>query len=279
MLKKVKQRLVNWLLKDVEIQELVVKQLKVGSGTVKVHTDGIDFPGLTADPSLVAGRLWFRSDESKIKFSPDGSTVKTVNPVDWADIINKPSAYPPEAHTHARSDVTDFWNSPFWDKIPDKPTLMTKIGDAVVDITGSGALFTGLNGDDDRQYLLLIYINNNTGYDCTISLRFNADAGTNYGYTQFEAEAGSSSIFSEGSDNSMTIMGVSNGFQGFAVVFIRAVSGGWRLVVSHASSDVDTLSIVSGVWKNTSSVITEIDAYIIPTNITYRVYATLYKIL
>ncbi|MCM8781739.1 MAG: hypothetical protein NC828_01615, partial [Candidatus Omnitrophica bacterium] len=25
-------------------------------------------------------------------------------------------------HTHIRVDVTDFWNSPFWNNIPDKPT-------------------------------------------------------------------------------------------------------------------------------------------------------------
>jgi len=41
---------------------------------------------------------------------------------DWNNLINKPSTFPPEAHTHPRSDITDFWNSPFWDNIPDKPS-------------------------------------------------------------------------------------------------------------------------------------------------------------
>lgn len=40
----------------------------------------------------------------------------------WNYIVGKPSTYPPSAHTHPRSDITDFWNSPFWDNIPDKPS-------------------------------------------------------------------------------------------------------------------------------------------------------------
>jgi hypothetical protein len=40
----------------------------------------------------------------------------------WGNIPDKPSTFPPSAHTHARSDVTDFWSSPFWGNIPDKPS-------------------------------------------------------------------------------------------------------------------------------------------------------------
>jgi hypothetical protein len=78
--------------------------------------------GQTADPSLAAGKIWFRSDLKQIRWSPDGSTVKQVYPADWGDITSKPSTFPPSAHTHSRSDVTDFWSSPFWTNIPDKPS-------------------------------------------------------------------------------------------------------------------------------------------------------------
>jgi hypothetical protein len=40
----------------------------------------------------------------------------------WANIPDKPSTYPPEAHTHTRSEITGFWNTPFWQNIPDKPS-------------------------------------------------------------------------------------------------------------------------------------------------------------
>jgi hypothetical protein len=47
----------------------------------------------------------------------------TYDQVDWnTDIKNKPSTFPPSAHTHYRSDITDFWSSPFWTNIPDKPS-------------------------------------------------------------------------------------------------------------------------------------------------------------
>ena len=40
----------------------------------------------------------------------------------WGNIPDKPSTFPPSAHTHSRSDVTDFWSSPFWTNIPDTPS-------------------------------------------------------------------------------------------------------------------------------------------------------------
>ncbi|MEM4701413.1 MAG: hypothetical protein QXZ51_04645 [Candidatus Bathyarchaeia archaeon] len=40
----------------------------------------------------------------------------------WPNIPDKPSAFPPEAHSHGRAEVPDFWSSPFWPNIPDKPT-------------------------------------------------------------------------------------------------------------------------------------------------------------
>jgi len=39
----------------------------------------------------------------------------------WDKIQNKPSTFPPEAHSHTRSEITDLFSSPFWDNIPDKP--------------------------------------------------------------------------------------------------------------------------------------------------------------
>jgi hypothetical protein len=82
----------------------------------------LTFASRTDDPTLVAGRLWFRSDLRQLRWSPDGTAVKQVYPADWGDITNKPSTFPPSPHTHPRGDITDFWSSPFWNNIPDKPS-------------------------------------------------------------------------------------------------------------------------------------------------------------
>ena len=52
----------------------------------------------------------------------DGSSWVLRATKDWNNLINKPSTFPPSAHTHGRSDITNFWSSPFWDNIPDKPS-------------------------------------------------------------------------------------------------------------------------------------------------------------
>jgi len=43
--------------------------------TVVVNPEYIDLESLTTDPTLVIGRVWFRSDLGRIKYSPDGTTT------------------------------------------------------------------------------------------------------------------------------------------------------------------------------------------------------------
>ena len=139
--------------------------------TIVIDGKKIKLSPETTDPELEQGIVWFRSDTGEIKFSPDGSETKTIHPAAWGDITGKPSAYPPEAHTHnaseitsgrlsldrlpdgasgyvleaqgagsspawvnpngryapashshSRGDITNFFSSPFWDNIPDKPS-------------------------------------------------------------------------------------------------------------------------------------------------------------
>jgi len=42
--------------------------------------------------------------------------------VDWNEVTNKPSTFPPAPHNHPRSDIVDFFSTPFWNNIPDKPS-------------------------------------------------------------------------------------------------------------------------------------------------------------
>jgi len=84
------------------------------------------------------GELIFNTQDSKIYYW-DGSAWRTFGLEEhthvraditdfwatpfWDNIPDKPSTFPPEAHTHPRSDITDFWAAPFWSNIPDKPSM------------------------------------------------------------------------------------------------------------------------------------------------------------
>jgi len=61
-------------------------------------------------------------EENKIDDIHRSKIVDFFNSPFWDNIPDKPSVYPPEAHTHSRSDITDFFNAPFWNNIPDKPS-------------------------------------------------------------------------------------------------------------------------------------------------------------
>jgi hypothetical protein len=71
----------------------------------------------SANPVLAAGEMGIETDTSRSKFG-DGATAWTSLPytvgdssgigtVEWTSVINKPTEFPPEAHTHVLADVTD----------------------------------------------------------------------------------------------------------------------------------------------------------------------------
>jgi len=45
-----------------------------------ISIDEVTLASLEADPSLAAGKLWFRSDISELRFSPDGTAVAKIYP-------------------------------------------------------------------------------------------------------------------------------------------------------------------------------------------------------
>jgi len=77
--KLIRLKLLKWLLKD------GLPELKVGGNTIKIDGESIILPALTADPTLEQGKIWFR-DTGKIRWSPDGSTVKEVSDITAADV-------------------------------------------------------------------------------------------------------------------------------------------------------------------------------------------------
>jgi len=86
MIRELKRRLVNWLLKGVELDELIVDELKLGTRTISILSDYIDLAGLTSDPPLAEGRMWYRSDLGRLRYT-DGSVVVTLNPGATKSII------------------------------------------------------------------------------------------------------------------------------------------------------------------------------------------------
>lgn len=68
------------------------------------------------NPVLAAGQPFFETDTNKIKIGNgvnQYNSLPYINPdvtqsaVDWSSITGKPSEFPPEAHTHTTSQITD----------------------------------------------------------------------------------------------------------------------------------------------------------------------------
>jgi hypothetical protein len=57
--------------------------------TTSMATQQVTLAPLTADPTLIAGRMWFRSDLGRIRYSPDGVNVISIDPpLTAADVWN-----------------------------------------------------------------------------------------------------------------------------------------------------------------------------------------------
>lgn len=70
-----------------------------------------------ANPVLSAGEMGIETDTNRSKYG-DGTTAwaslsysvgdsSGVGTIDWTSVLNKPSTFPPDAHTHSLTDVTD----------------------------------------------------------------------------------------------------------------------------------------------------------------------------
>lgn len=84
--------------------------IKIRRGTASQWT--------SANPTLADGELGFETDTARSKLG-DGSTAWTslgytvgdssgVGTVEWTSVLNKPSVFPPDTHTHTKSEITDF---------------------------------------------------------------------------------------------------------------------------------------------------------------------------
>lgn len=71
----------------------------------------------SANPVLAAGEMGIETDTQRSKFG-DGTTAwnslsysvgdsSGIGTIDWTSVLNKPTEFPPEAHTHVINDVTN----------------------------------------------------------------------------------------------------------------------------------------------------------------------------
>jgi len=75
LLARLKRRIVNWLLRDVVIDELKVRRIRDVGNTGYFNSIVLD--ALTSDPSLVAGKVWYRSDLGELRFT-DGVIPRPI---------------------------------------------------------------------------------------------------------------------------------------------------------------------------------------------------------
>ena len=86
----------------------------------------------------------------------------------WDNIPDKPDKFPPAAHTHTRSDITDFFNAPFWDNIPDKPTIYTKLNVTVSKPSRSTNTQYTNDTSDMRIVIISAEISDNQSIICSV---------------------------------------------------------------------------------------------------------------
>ena len=124
------------------------------------------------------------------------STLATSG--DWSDIDSKPSTFPPEAHTHAISEITNLQSalddkanssdvfSGDYDDLTNKPTIPTVPGNATTSADGlmSSGDKTKLDGIPAPSSIgVVTSISSETWGTNSIRLTFNLSDGTSYAIT------------------------------------------------------------------------------------------------
>jgi len=77
------------------------------TATKLASLDYITLKGLTADPALAAGRIWFRSDLGQLRYTPDGSTIYVIDP---APVVDK-SWSDTTGHYFNTNPSYQYWNA------------------------------------------------------------------------------------------------------------------------------------------------------------------------
>jgi len=133
----------------------------------------------------------------------DGSHKDWIR--DWNNLLNKPSSFTPSTHasTHAsggsdavslaRSQITDFFATPFWDNIPDKPSgFLKKVAEVSPSSNVTSFDITGLDINTHKFYLIFVRFKNATGSSITFYMFIEGDTTqSNYIHRWFYGDGSS----------------------------------------------------------------------------------------
>lgn len=72
---KIRERIANWLFKDIVIEELHTRGLRVQGGNT-LYVDIWDWDHNTSDPSLTESLVWYNSTDATMKYRTDTETVE-----------------------------------------------------------------------------------------------------------------------------------------------------------------------------------------------------------
>jgi len=194
------------IIEDMTIKGIHIDNLQIGTDhliddavtTAKLAIqDYLDLVNRLADPVLAVGRLWFREDLVKLRFSPDGTTVKEIA---WAGDLSSHITATPIDHPDLSVTTAKIADGAILEaKIADAAVTTAKLADAAVtplklsfgtwekvaevvptantDIVS----ITGLDLDADKAYLLILSIKDPTTETVYYRVCVNADyTFTNY---------------------------------------------------------------------------------------------------
>jgi len=169
--------------------------------------------------------------------------------------------------TTTRAEITDFWDTPFWVNIPDKPLGLKKVVE--IDVTADTTIITitGLDINTDKFYLLLFTVKNPTASNAGYDLLVEGDLTTANYYNQ-EIYGTGTSIY-VGRKNWMDIGWATPGERCFSSTFIVRDPDGYPRFYSYQTrktgTEVENM-LRAGTYIYTVTNITQIDVRASITN-------------
>ncbi|MEM3476434.1 MAG: hypothetical protein QXF83_06935, partial [Candidatus Bathyarchaeia archaeon] len=162
---------------------------------LEINKDYIDFKQLASNPSIAKGRLAFVG--SNLIFSPNGSAFKNVYPADWADLLNKPSSFPPSAHASSHAPGgSDSLSSYYLVGLKKYAEVSVSSDTTVLDVTG-------LNINSHKFYWVICKFKNPLTSSVTYYMFIEGD--TNQANYQHRYLYGDGSTVYTGQNNSATL--------------------------------------------------------------------------
>jgi len=275
------------IIEDMTIKGIHIDNLQIGTDhlindsvtTAKLAIqDYLDLVNRLTDPTLAKGRLWFREDLVKLRFSPDGTTVKEIA---WVGDISDHAAITPIDHPDLSVTTAKIADAAIVAaKIADAAVTTAKIADAAVtplklsfgtlekivedEVTAAEGdqttlTYTGLDLDAAKAYLMLLMFTNPTTSTAEYSLFYNNDTvAANY-YNQALWASGTTIYASRA--NNAHISGAVAGQQANVTLWIFRDPAGYVRAIPFENLREPAsivLRIRSHIWVTTANV-TRID--------------------